>query len=197
MSGFSRDRLYTIWNAMIQRCTNSKNKQFPKYGGRGISVHENWLPPSLQGYPAFREYVLSLGKEQGLDVDLLEGKWLGTERLTLKAHPISSHPKCSTPKAGGLSSRYTLDRRDNNKGYEPGNLRWVDEQVQKYNRRSKRVHLRAQGVSWREAKGRWQAFYSESVDGKGRYRSLGYYGHIFDAVAARRSWEVKQPWYKI
>lgn len=34
---------YWIWNAMIQRCTNKDNRQFPDYGGRGINVDEKWL----------------------------------------------------------------------------------------------------------------------------------------------------------
>ena len=31
-----------VWGAMIQRCTNSKNKDFGRYGGRGITVCERW-----------------------------------------------------------------------------------------------------------------------------------------------------------
>jgi hypothetical protein len=33
---------YSIWNAMIQRCTNPKNAGFKDYGGRGISVCDRW-----------------------------------------------------------------------------------------------------------------------------------------------------------
>lgn len=38
-----RSKLYSVWSAMIQRCTNSKNKHYKNYGGRGISVCESWL----------------------------------------------------------------------------------------------------------------------------------------------------------
>jgi hypothetical protein len=34
---------YWIWNAMIQRCTNKRNKQYPDYGARGITIDEKWL----------------------------------------------------------------------------------------------------------------------------------------------------------
>lgn len=34
------------------------------------------------------------------------------------------------------SPELTLDREDNNKGYEPGNVRWVPQAVQKQNRRN-------------------------------------------------------------
>lgn len=35
-------REYSIWNSMKQRCLNKKNKQYPEYGGRGVSVCERW-----------------------------------------------------------------------------------------------------------------------------------------------------------
>jgi hypothetical protein len=34
---------YAIWSAMIQRCTNPKDKQFKQYGGRGITVCPSFL----------------------------------------------------------------------------------------------------------------------------------------------------------
>jgi len=33
---------YRIWNAMIQRCTNPKQKSYADYGARGIHVCERW-----------------------------------------------------------------------------------------------------------------------------------------------------------
>jgi hypothetical protein len=34
--------LYRIWNGMMGRCRNPKNKDYPRYGGRGIKVCERW-----------------------------------------------------------------------------------------------------------------------------------------------------------
>ena len=34
--------LYKVWNGMINRCTNQKNINFSRYGGRGISVCDRW-----------------------------------------------------------------------------------------------------------------------------------------------------------
>lgn len=33
---------YTIWTGMMQRCTNPKTTNYANYGGRGISVCEEW-----------------------------------------------------------------------------------------------------------------------------------------------------------
>lgn len=41
--GNCRHRLYPVWRAMIQRCTNIKDKRYKDYGGRGITVCQEWL----------------------------------------------------------------------------------------------------------------------------------------------------------
>lgn len=39
----SRHPLYKTWRAMTDRCTNPGNKQWPDYGGRGITIADDWL----------------------------------------------------------------------------------------------------------------------------------------------------------
>lgn len=38
-----RDGTYAVWNAMLSRCFNPKNKRYEDYGGRGITVCGRWL----------------------------------------------------------------------------------------------------------------------------------------------------------
>lgn len=41
--GMFGTRLYNIHRQILRRCTEQKHKAFKNYGGRGISVHEDWL----------------------------------------------------------------------------------------------------------------------------------------------------------
>lgn len=41
--GLTNTTEYTIWEGIIQRCGNPKNKAYNNYGGRGIKVCDRWL----------------------------------------------------------------------------------------------------------------------------------------------------------
>lgn len=41
--GLHNNKIYPVWNDMIQRCTNPKNKDYHNYGGRGIKVCKHWM----------------------------------------------------------------------------------------------------------------------------------------------------------
>lgn len=41
--GHSGDRLYKVWSSMKSRCCNPKTPNYQNYGGRGISICEEWL----------------------------------------------------------------------------------------------------------------------------------------------------------
>lgn len=48
----SKERLYGVWSAMIQRCHNPSHDAYPTHGGRGITVCETW-----KEYKAFRAWA--------------------------------------------------------------------------------------------------------------------------------------------
>ena len=41
--GLSYNQFYKTWNGMMRRCVNVNSKQYNYYGGRGITVCEEWL----------------------------------------------------------------------------------------------------------------------------------------------------------
>lgn len=40
--GMRETQIYSVWNQMRQRCSNPKDKSYPNYGERGISVCDRW-----------------------------------------------------------------------------------------------------------------------------------------------------------
>jgi hypothetical protein len=40
--GKSYTRIYRVWNSLVTRCTNPAHHDYPNYGGRGITVCEQW-----------------------------------------------------------------------------------------------------------------------------------------------------------
>lgn len=61
-------RLYTIWIGMKQRCHNEKNPAYPEYGGRGITVCEEWR----NNFPAFYAWAMSSGYRDDLSIDRID-----------------------------------------------------------------------------------------------------------------------------
>ena len=41
--GLCKNKFYNTWHNMMARCNNAKNKHYENYGGRGITVCEEWL----------------------------------------------------------------------------------------------------------------------------------------------------------
>lgn len=61
-------RLYNIWLNMKQRCSNPKASHYEYYGGKGVSVCEEWK----KSFSTFRDWALSNGYEDGLTIDRIE-----------------------------------------------------------------------------------------------------------------------------
>ena len=66
--GMSGTRLAGIYNAMLQRCYNINNSGYQMYGGRGISVCEEWLNDPK----SFYDWCLLNGYGDGLSIDRID-----------------------------------------------------------------------------------------------------------------------------
>lgn len=58
-------RLYRIWSGMKQRCLNPKSDSYKDYGGRGITVCEEWQ----KDFEPFARWALVNGYDDGLTID--------------------------------------------------------------------------------------------------------------------------------
>jgi len=58
-------RLYRIWKIMKTRCYNKNFHKYPRYGGRGIVVCEEWK----NSFISFRNWALENGYADNLTID--------------------------------------------------------------------------------------------------------------------------------
>src|SRR5215467_13072776 len=87
-------RVYSLWIRIRHRCISPHYKDFPRYGGRGITICKKWL----QSFARF-------------------------------AADIGPHP----------GKGWTLDRKNNDGPYAPGNVRWATWKTQAHNRRNTKL----------------------------------------------------------
>ena len=62
-----KNRLREIRASMLQRCENPKCKSYPRYGGRGITVCEEWHKSD-----AFIEWAFANGYADDLSIDRID-----------------------------------------------------------------------------------------------------------------------------
>ena len=58
--GKSNTRLNGIWSVMKQRCYNSSNKNYNRYGGRGITVCDEWR----NDFQSFYDWAMANGYDE-------------------------------------------------------------------------------------------------------------------------------------
>ena len=66
--GMKGTRLFSVFNGMKRRCNNPKDAKYPRYGGRGIKVCDEWMNDSK----AFYDWALSHGYKEGLSIDRID-----------------------------------------------------------------------------------------------------------------------------
>lgn len=106
------------------------------------------------------------------------GRWIGRSGFANFFEDMGLRP----------STKHSLDRIDNNKGYYKENCRWTTRRVQNINQRIKSNSTTGiTGVNFHKPSGKWRAVIG--VDG--HKIALGAYTNIQDAVDARKLAEEK------
>lgn len=63
--GYTQHPLHSIWQTMKQRCYNPKHPEYPRYGGKGVTVCAEWLNDA----GVFINWALNNGWEKGKHLD--------------------------------------------------------------------------------------------------------------------------------
>lgn len=91
--GLSKTRLYSIYSGMKQRCYNPNNQHYQWYGGKGITICDDWLGDN--GLQNFFDWSLSHGYNENLTIDRLDSnkgyspdncQWVTSSINSSKAH---------------------------------------------------------------------------------------------------------------
>ena len=65
--GLTRTRLYSTWRSMKTRCLNPKDQAYDRYGGKGITVCEEWM-----SWEPFQAWALAAGFKEGLSIERID-----------------------------------------------------------------------------------------------------------------------------
>lgn len=65
--GYAHSKIYYVWQAMIKRCQNPKDKSYINYGGRGITVCAEW-----QNFMCFYKWAKTHGYKDGKSIDRVD-----------------------------------------------------------------------------------------------------------------------------
>lgn len=58
--GQCMSRLHCVWKGMKERCSNPKHNRYHRYGGRGITVCDEWL----HDFQAFYDWAMANGYDE-------------------------------------------------------------------------------------------------------------------------------------
>lgn len=66
--GLTNTRLYHIWRTMKARCLDKNTQKYPRYGGRGITICEEWK----SDFQAFYDWAMANGYREDLTIDRID-----------------------------------------------------------------------------------------------------------------------------
>lgn len=66
--GGDKTKLYYVWHDMKSRCFNKNSIPFKDYGGRGITVCDEWR----DSFESFRDWSMANGYVEGLTIDRID-----------------------------------------------------------------------------------------------------------------------------
>ena len=66
--GKSESKIYDVWGTMKQRCYNPNNKSYGYYGGRGITICNEWV----HDFQAFYDWAMANGYSENLSIDRID-----------------------------------------------------------------------------------------------------------------------------
>ena len=130
--GMSYTRIYSCWRDMKQRCFNPKHAWYPSYGGRGITVCDEW-----KEFMPFYKWSMENGYSPELTIDRIDNykgyspsncRW-----ATRKQQMRNRRPRSSTGFVGVYidkeRGKYEAETRIGDKRYHLGRFDKLEDAV--------------------------------------------------------------------
>lgn len=98
--GLTGSKLYSVYHNMKYRCYNSNCIEYKNYGGKGVSICDEWL--GEDGFSNFYDWAYKNGYSHGLTIDRIDNngnyepsncQWISLSENTIKANKTSQHRK--------------------------------------------------------------------------------------------------------
>lgn len=103
--GMSRGRLYHIWVGMKKRILNKNATIFKHYGGRGISICDEWR----NDFCAFRDWALTNGYAESLSIDRIDNsKGYSASNCRWVTRKLQSNNRRSNRLVSFMGEAYTI-----------------------------------------------------------------------------------------
>lgn len=203
--GQRSSQLYQSWCAMKTRCTNPNQRNWHRYGGRGISVCDEWFA----SFDVFAAWAMDNGYEPGLTIDREDNdgnydpwncRWITRKKNISKSNAerkargdggcvlnseIASKIKKQINlgrKYAEIASEFSIDRRHVNSIAIGNSWADVEPQVRQARKRAKAVQITAETASI------IKAMIADGVRVKDISAQLGIARHTISFIKAGRSW---------
>jgi hypothetical protein len=113
--GMSGTKQYNVWQQMVQRCKNPLHKKYHIYGGKGITVCDDWL--TFEGFWRDNESLYKDGltidrKDASLGYNVDNVRWIPKGKNsseTTKRRPVIQLTKRYEPLREWESAKYAAD----------------------------------------------------------------------------------------
>lgn len=123
---------YSRWATLISRCYNPKNQAYPKYGGKGVTVCDEW-----HDFQVFAQWYSENNVEGWvMDKDCAGGMVYSPETVIFIPDQVNQLLKCYTEQGVGFSGKHWFVKTKDvdNKQHYQGKFTSLDTANQYYQR---------------------------------------------------------------